>query len=68
MTLPDSHTDLVWLLADGCDAAVAQAGLATVTGGGPHITEFAQLWKLDCAVVVSDHHVIVNWGGKRKAH
>lgn len=58
--LPYSHTDFLWLFTDGGDAAVAQAGFLVVTGGKSHITKFTQLWKLDCTIVVSDHHVIVN--------
>lgn len=64
-TLPDSHTDFAGLLTDGCDTAVAPAWLLVVTGGRSHITEFTQLWKLEGTIVVGDHHIIINCGGKR---
>lgn len=48
------------LLTDGRDATVAHAGLLVVTSGRSHITELAQLWKLDCTAIVIGHHVAVN--------
>lgn len=56
----------MWLLTDRCNAAVAHAGFLIVTGGRSHIAKFTQLWKFDDTIVVGDHHVIINWGGKRK--
>lgn len=56
------------VLTDGRDAAVAHAGLLVVTGGRSHITKFTQFWQLDRTIVVSDHHVIINCGGKIKIH
>lgn len=41
-TLPDSHTDFVGLLTDGCDTAVAPARFLVVTGRRSHVTEFTQ--------------------------
>ena len=63
---PDGHADLLRLLADGRDAAVAPAGLPAVTGGRPHVAELAQLRQLDGAVAVSDDHVAVSCGEKRR--
>lgn len=64
-TLPNSQTDFVRVLADGRDAAVAQAGFLVVTGRRSHIAKFTQLWKLDDTVVLRNYHAIINWGGKR---
>lgn len=58
--LPHSHTDFLWLLTDGCDAAVAHAGLLVVASGQSHVAKLAQLRKLDRPAVVAGHHVTVN--------
>lgn len=67
-TLPDSETDFMWLLTDGGNAAIAHAGFLVVTGGRSHIAKFTQLRKFDDTIVVRDHHIVINWGGKRKTH
>lgn len=57
---PDGHADLVRLLADGRDAAVAPAGPPAVAGGRPHVAELAELRQPDGAVAGSDESVTVS--------